>query len=425
MQQTLPPPLSAEENARLLRQAKEGDEEAKSRFLEHNLRLVHHLVKKYGDANYEEHFGHAQIGLIKAFNSFDIEKGIKFATYAARCIQNEVFMHMRNSRKHKANLSLESAVIDFNNGSEILLMDSIEAEDKGEFEQWENSEALNDVLAEYKRRGYSERNLDILMAQLSGRQQRVLAEEYKISQSYVSRVAEKTIRLLKRIGEDLLKKTTPIPPKQKELNIKKEERVILDKEPTLMREKDAMEKKGQKGAKMTKPMKPRGPRFDLKLAAKYMYIFINHPEFSNAKIAKVLGQNYIAINKYRERFARGLLEGIDMDLSVAELIRNAEKSRKSITNPEREIKQVLEPKEEPVTIIEDDVKNKYCNNEVGEEPAEAQATLQVKKVAPDNVAISFHGLNKDDIATAFAQFYNTLTDEGTYQFSISAQRTYS
>ena len=126
-----PEPLSSEEEKDILIKMSQGDEEAKNILIERNLRLVAHISKKYSTTNIEQDdlISIGTIGLIKAINSFDYNKNIKLATYAARCIENEILMFIRTNKKTKAEVFLNESIGKDKDDNEITLIDVIEKEE--------------------------------------------------------------------------------------------------------------------------------------------------------------------------------------------------------------------------------------------------------------------------------------------------------
>ena len=121
-------PLTTQEEAYYLKQMKEGDLEARKKLIEHNLRLVAHIIKKYNNMEQdpEDLISIGTIGLIKAVDTYDISKGIKLVTYASRCIENEILMHLRSSKRKKETVWLYQTIGEDKEGNEIKLVDIIE-----------------------------------------------------------------------------------------------------------------------------------------------------------------------------------------------------------------------------------------------------------------------------------------------------------
>lgn len=202
---TLPPPLSAEEEYRAICRFMEGSKEARDLLIEHNLRLVVYIAKKFENAgvNIEDLISIGTIGLIKAVNTFKIEKNIKLATYASRCIENEILMHLRRSSKTKGEVSLDEPLnVDWD-GNELLLSDILGTETDEVYGQLE--EEVNRKLLGYAMGTLSGREREIVEMRfgLAGRReltQKEVADKMGISQSYISRLEKKIIfRLQKEI----------------------------------------------------------------------------------------------------------------------------------------------------------------------------------------------------------------------------------
>ncbi|MBQ4066251.1 MAG: sigma-70 family RNA polymerase sigma factor, partial [Clostridia bacterium] len=131
IQSQFPPPLPKEEEAELFLKMSDGDEDARGRIIEHNLRLVAHMVRKYysqGD-NHEDLISVGTIGLIKAVDSFNCRNGARFATYGAKCIQNEILMYFRGKRKTKNEVSINETIDTDRDGNPLTYMDIIRTED--------------------------------------------------------------------------------------------------------------------------------------------------------------------------------------------------------------------------------------------------------------------------------------------------------
>lgn len=201
--QTFHHPLSPEEESYYLQKAKAGDLSARNILVEYNLRLVAHIVKKYqtGNRSTEDLISIGTIGLIKAINTYDTDKGSKLVTYASRCIENELLMRLRQERKEVREISLYEPIGTDREGNEISLMDIIRID--------EEDVLLNVITSE------SLRNIDDLFTEvLDDREQQVIALRYglydnqkltqkeisnllHISRSYVSRIEKKALLKLR------------------------------------------------------------------------------------------------------------------------------------------------------------------------------------------------------------------------------------
>ena len=202
---TFKEPLSCEEEEYYLRCFKDGDQKAKEILIEHNLRLVAYVVKKYmnteTDRNLDELISIGTIGLIKAISSFDVKKG-KLSTYAAKCIDNELLMMLRGDRKRLKEISLYEPIGSDGDGNEISLYDVIVSEDRPIDEKYELSDEI-DRMKDAMNRVLNDREMLILMKRygLDGRKemtQREVAGQMQISRSYVSRIEKKALRKIKK-----------------------------------------------------------------------------------------------------------------------------------------------------------------------------------------------------------------------------------
>ena len=198
--ETLPPPLSANEEQRLL---SEGDEESKNTLIVHNLRLVVYIARKFDSAavNIEDLISIGTIGLIKAVNTFCADRNIKLATYASRCIENEILMYLRKNASRKNEISIDEPLnIDWD-GNELLLSDVLgsDADDIGRGVEQEDEKFLLLRLVE----GLPPREKQIMEMRfgMNGYQeytQKEVADTLGISQSYISRLEKRIIIKLKK-----------------------------------------------------------------------------------------------------------------------------------------------------------------------------------------------------------------------------------
>ena len=200
----LPPPLSKEEELAYLIKAKAGDEEARNILIEHNLRLVVFLAKKYENTIYdiEDLVSIGSIGLIKGINTYKIDKNIKLATYASRCISNEILMFLRKNKRKRAEVSLEDALNYDAEGNELHLEDILGTEIDlvpNEYEKQVDKEVLSKEIE-----GLSDRDKEIMTLRYGLNNtkeytQKEVAEMLGISQSYISRIEKKVVRKLKQV----------------------------------------------------------------------------------------------------------------------------------------------------------------------------------------------------------------------------------
>lgn len=200
----LPPPLSKEEELQYLILAKKGDEAAKNKLIEHNLRLVVFLAKKYENTGYdiEDLVSIGSIGLIKGINTYKIDKNIKLATYASRCIANEILMFLRKNKKRKTEISFEDALNYDAEGNELHLEDILGTDPDIITKELEGKMDRNDLSSEINKLDPREKQIMMLRYGLNNTEeytQKEVAEILGISQSYISRIEKKVIKRLKGI----------------------------------------------------------------------------------------------------------------------------------------------------------------------------------------------------------------------------------
>ena len=198
-----PPPLSPEEEKESFELAQSGSEEARQRLILHNLRLVSHIVRKYYSTSpdSEDLISIGVIGLVKAVDTFKIESGTKFATYAARCIQNEILMNFRAQKKRSAEISINETIDVDRDGNPLTYMDIISTtEDLGEDldRKTQIERALKLIKSALDER---ERQIIVMRYGLFGLKrsytQKEIAERLNISRSYVSRIEKSAIDKLR------------------------------------------------------------------------------------------------------------------------------------------------------------------------------------------------------------------------------------
>lgn len=200
---TFPKPLGAKEEREYLLKAKVGDINARNKLVEHNLRLVAHIIKKYySNINDQDDLvSIGTIGLIKAVNTFDPDKNIKLSSYASRCIENEILMYFRNNRKTFQDVSLNEAIDTDKDGNPLTLMEVMAVDDNilDELDVKINCEKISQYVNEVLTG--RERTIIILRYGLNGEEpltQREVAKMLKISRSYVSRIEKKALLLLRK-----------------------------------------------------------------------------------------------------------------------------------------------------------------------------------------------------------------------------------
>ncbi len=199
----LPDPLSVEEETECIAKLENGDESVKDKLVEHNLRLVVYIAKRFDNTgvDLDDLISVGAIGLIKAVNSFRSDKNIKLATYASRCIENEILMHLRKTVKLKSEISFDEPLNTDFEGNELHLSDVMGTDGDSVFKHIESSvesELLRQALLKLSGR---EREIIRLRYGLNGREektQKQVADMLGISQSYISRLEKKIISRLKK-----------------------------------------------------------------------------------------------------------------------------------------------------------------------------------------------------------------------------------
>ena len=201
--EALPPPLSREEEAKIMEQLRAGDEDVKQTLIERNLRLVVYIARKFENTGVcvEDLISIGTIGLIKAVNTFTPARNIKLATYASRCIENEILMHLRKTASLKSEVPFDEPLSTDWNGNELLLSDILGTESDlvmRPMEEDADRQLLADALEKLTQR---EREIITLRFGLGGRRehtQKEVADRMGISQSYISRLEKRIIGRLKR-----------------------------------------------------------------------------------------------------------------------------------------------------------------------------------------------------------------------------------
>ncbi len=199
---SFPKPLSKKEEEQALRELSEGSEEARKKLIEHNLRLVAHIIKKYY-SNYSEQddlISIGTIGLIKGINSFKPEKGTRLATYCARCIENEILMYFRNAKKLSQEMSFSDPIDTDNEGNPLTLMDIIAIDDTI-VDDIDTKNKLKKLVVFLKEMPENRDKLILVKRYgLDGETpltQKEVAKEMGISRSYVSRIEKRVLSELK------------------------------------------------------------------------------------------------------------------------------------------------------------------------------------------------------------------------------------
>ena len=201
---TFPQPLDEKEEAKYLELLKSGDKNAKGVLIERNLRLVAHIVKKYQIPNkdIDELISIGTVGLIKAIDSFDASKGTRLATYASRCIENEILMLFRSNKKQKGETFLHDPIGVDKEGNEVSLIDVLSSDKDSVVEKVESNIQIRALYAKINT-ALSEREGEIIRMRyglVDGKckTQREIASLLGISRSYVSRIEKKALKKLKK-----------------------------------------------------------------------------------------------------------------------------------------------------------------------------------------------------------------------------------
>lgn len=200
---SFPKPLSEKQEREYLEQAANGSIEARNKLVEHNLRLVAHIIKKYYGTQGEQDdlVSIGTIGLIKAINTFDMNKNIRLSSYASRCIENEILMHFRYSKKSSQDISLNETIDTDKDGNPLTLLDIMSVDDNIieeldlKFNRSKLAQFINEELDE------REKQIIIMRYGLNGRKpmtQNSVAKKMNISRSYVSRIETKALKTLRK-----------------------------------------------------------------------------------------------------------------------------------------------------------------------------------------------------------------------------------
>ncbi len=206
----LPPPLKGKEEQDTLQALEAGDENAKQMLIEHNLRLVVFIARRFENTgiNLEDLISIGTIGLIKAIGTYRRDKNIKLATYASRCIENEILMHIRKISGQKAEVSLDEPINMDYDGNELLLSDILGTDEDMVMRPLEDDVELSILRQAVKELPKREREIVVMRFGLGGAQeltQKEVAQVMGISQSYISRLEK---RIMLRLRKELLRQTS-------------------------------------------------------------------------------------------------------------------------------------------------------------------------------------------------------------------------
>ena len=201
--QTLPPPLTPEEEKEVLERIEKGDKEARKILVERNLRLVVYIAKKFENTGVglEDLISIGTIGLMKGVNTFKIDKNIKLATYASRCIENEILMHLRRSNKIKSEISIDEPLNQDCDGNELLLSDVLGTDSdvtSRRIEEEIDRKLLRESIEKLNKREKCIMKLRFGFTTGDEKTQKEVADMLGISQSYISRLEKKIIGKMKK-----------------------------------------------------------------------------------------------------------------------------------------------------------------------------------------------------------------------------------
>lgn len=212
---TFPKPLKIDDERKFIKLMQEGSHNARNKLIEHNLRLVAHIVKKFDNTGEftEDLISIGTIGLIKGVESFKQGKGTKLATYAARCIENEILMYLRTLKKTKKDISLHSPIGQDQEGNEISLMDVIEADSEDIIEYIQLNMEISKMQHHFGVLDERETQVLIYRYGLNNSEeltQKRIATTLKISRSYVSRIEKRALmKVFRAYYQENQKNTTP------------------------------------------------------------------------------------------------------------------------------------------------------------------------------------------------------------------------
>ena len=200
----LPPPLKGQQEKEIIEKAVSGDQKARDLLIEHNLRLVVFLAKKYDTTNYdlEDLVSIGTIGLIKGVNTYKLDKNIKLATYASRCIDNEILMYLRKTKKKRTEVSFEDSLSFDSEGNELHLEDVLGTKEDIVTKPIEDELDKYLMYKEVDKLGKRDKEIIELRYGLNGKKemtQKEVANLLGISQSYISRIEKKVIKKLSNI----------------------------------------------------------------------------------------------------------------------------------------------------------------------------------------------------------------------------------
>ena len=201
--EVFPEPLSLEEETECILKMKQGDKEARNKLIEHNLRLVAHIVKKFESTNYDidDLIGIGTVGLIKGIDTYSMDKKVKLTTYAAKCAENEILMFFRSNKKNSKNVSIYEGISYDKEGNEITILDILKTKDPDYLEDIyvkDNINLLKKYLGILSKREREIIDMRYGLGNMEEKTQKEIAKIMGISRSYVSRIEKRAITKILR-----------------------------------------------------------------------------------------------------------------------------------------------------------------------------------------------------------------------------------
>lgn len=201
--EVFPEPLSAKEEENCILKMKQGDKDARNKLIEHNLRLVAHIVKKFESTNYDidDLIGIGTVGLIKGIDTYSMDKKVKLTTYAAKCAENEILMYFRSNKKNSRNVSIYEGISYDKEGNEITILDILKTKDPDYLEDIyvkDNIHLLKKYLKILSKREREIIDMRYGLGNQEERTQKEIAKIMGISRSYVSRIEKRAITKILR-----------------------------------------------------------------------------------------------------------------------------------------------------------------------------------------------------------------------------------
>jgi RNA polymerase sporulation-specific sigma factor len=387
--------ITEAENIELLKRAKNGDEEAKTKFFQYHQRLAHHIARKFEkSAEYDELYGQAIIGLTKAYNTFDPEKDVKFATYASRVIANDICMYLRRVRKWRKEDSLDHVVASDKDDHELTLMETLESPESEAYDNYTIWQAFSAVMDEFKQQATERELLFVQRRFIENKLQAEIAEELGFSQSYIARIEKKILTKLRKLA------------------LKHD---LIEGDDETM----------------------GGPKVNVSYLK---YAFENYTALSSNQIAKAFGYSLPTVHRYREEFKKNGLD-VEADPSANEILiryiaQLTDLEKRQLQNRiRRERQKAYEAPSEVVTynIYEQEQKQEHPES-MEEETQDMEHEQALKEIAVGStelhdevkIEIRLNSASVDNIADFLETLMNQLKRDQRYDFGVvvyQAERT--